>query len=61
MPAGMNPLTCNEIERNGVIPEECKFLNPSLHFCPTWGGMLLDNSDPEFDHCQCPEFQRYKK
>ena len=61
MPQGMNPLVCNDIERKGEIPEECKFLNPSLHFCPSWDGMLIDNTDPEFEHCDCQEYQRYKK
>lgn len=60
MPRGMSPLICNKIEQDGVIPDECQFLNPSLHFCPDWGGMLIDNSDPEFAKCQCPEYQRYK-
>lgn len=61
MPAGLSPNLCNDIERKGVIPEECKFLNPSLHFCSSWGGALIDTSDPEFERCECPEFQGYKK
>lgn len=53
MPRGLSPNICNEIERNNAIPDECCFLNPSLHFCTSWKGMLIDDSDPEFDHCRC--------
>lgn len=55
MPRGLNPLHCNEIERTGVIPDECRFLNDSLHFCPVWDGALIDSSDPEFDRCTCDD------
>ena len=53
MPRGINPTKCNEIEKEGHIPEECIFLNPSLHFCPDWQGALIDSSDPEYDRCTC--------
>ncbi|USM11538.1 hypothetical protein vBCbaSRXM_93 [Citromicrobium phage vB_CbaS-RXM] len=53
MPCGLSPHQCNDIERTGVIPEECKFLNPSLHFCPDWDGMLIDAADPEYEYCYC--------
>ena len=45
----------------GNIPPECRFLNETLHFCPSWDGMLIDDSDPEFSQCQCPEYQRFKE
>lgn len=54
MPKGLGPNVCNEIERTGKIPDECKFLNPTLHFCPDWDGLLIDESDPEFETCHCP-------
>lgn len=53
MPRGLSPNQCNEIERTGVIPAECRFLNPTLHLCPEWDFLLIDNSDPEIDHCSC--------
>lgn len=53
MPRGLSPLVCNEIERTGVIPDECSFLNETLHFCPNWQGALIDDSDPEYDRCRC--------
>jgi hypothetical protein len=53
MPRGLSPNVCNDIERNNAIPDECRFLNPTLHFCESWKGMLIDDSDPEFDHCRC--------
>lgn len=53
MPRGLSPNVCNEIERTGGIPEECKFLNPSLHFCPDWNNLLIDDSDPEYETCTC--------
>jgi hypothetical protein len=55
MPRGLSPTKCNEIEHTGVIPDECRFLNPSLHFCPSWQGALIDSSDPEFERCACPK------
>lgn len=55
MPRGLGPVVCNEIERTGVIPDECKFLNPTLHFCPDWKGLLIDESDPEFQSCGCQQ------
>lgn len=58
MPRGLNPNNCNEIERTGVIPEECLFLNDTLHFCPTWRGALIDDMDPEFDRCRCEDIPR---
>jgi hypothetical protein len=54
MPRGLSPTMCNMIERTGVIPPECSFLNPTLHFCPDWQGALIDNSDPEHERCSCP-------
>jgi hypothetical protein len=58
MPRGLSPNICNQIERSGVIPDECKFLNSTLHFCDSWKGMLLDDSDPEFDRCECGDVDR---
>lgn len=53
MPRGLNPNQCNEIEATGVIPAECLFLNPTLHVCPDWDGLLIDDTDPEFEKCAC--------
>jgi hypothetical protein len=53
MPRGLSPLVCNAIEQDGVIPDACKFLNPTLHLCPDWNGMLIDNSDIEIERCRC--------
>ena len=53
MPSGLSPNQCNEIEHSGVIPEECTFLNPTLHFCPDWNDMLIDSGDVEFEKCKC--------
>lgn len=53
MPRGLSPHVCNEIERSGVIPPECRFLNETLHFCPDWDWALIDDSDPEFERCHC--------
>lgn len=53
MPRGLSPMMCNEIERTGVIPDECCFLNPTLHFCPDWQGALIDSSDAEHERCTC--------
>jgi len=54
MPRGLNPVQCNEIEAFGRIPEECKFLNPTLHFCPSWlDAPLIDDTDPEYERCEC--------
>lgn len=53
MPRGLSPHQCNEIERAGVIPQECKFLNQTLHFCAKWDGLLIDDNDPEFASCGC--------
>lgn len=53
MPRGLSPMTCNEIERAGAIPPECAFLNPTLHLCPDWDGLLIDDSDPEIEKCSC--------
>jgi hypothetical protein len=53
MPRGLSPNTCNEIERSGTIPVECLFLNDTLHFCPSWGGAIIDDTDPEYDRCRC--------
>jgi len=53
MPRGLSPTKCNEIEREAVIPPECSFLNPTLHFCPDWQGALIDDTDPEFERCTC--------
>lgn len=53
MPRGIGPAMCNQIERTGVIPPECLFLNETLHFCPDWGAALIDSSDPEYERCCC--------
>lgn len=53
MPRGLSPLVCNEIERTGTIPDECSFMNETLHFCPNWQGALIDDSDPEYERCRC--------
>lgn len=53
MPRGISPTKCNEIEREGVIPAECSFLNNTLHFCPSWQGALIDSSDAEYERCEC--------
>lgn len=53
MPRGLSPNQCNTIERNGVIPQECIFLNPTLHFCMNWDHLLIDDSDPEYETCTC--------
>lgn len=53
MPRGLSPNVCNEIERTGLIPAECTFLNNTLHFCPTWQNLLIDDTDPEFERCGC--------
>lgn len=53
MPRGLSPQQCNEIERAGVIPDECRFLNPTIHFCPDWDGLLIDDNDPEIESCHC--------
>lgn len=53
MPRSLGPLQCNEIERTGVIPPECSFQNPTLHLCPDWDFLLIDDSDPEFETCTC--------
>jgi hypothetical protein len=53
MPRSLGPLQCNEIERTGVIPAECSFQNPTLHLCPDWDFLLIDDSDPEFETCTC--------
>ncbi len=53
MPRGLSPIVCNEIERSGVIPPECRFLNPTLHICPDWNDLLIDDSDPEYTTCKC--------
>jgi hypothetical protein len=53
MPRGLSPNACNTIEREGVIPPECSFLNPTLHFCPSWQDALIDDTDPEYDRCRC--------
>lgn len=53
MPRGLSPNQCNEIERTGIIPQECLFLNPTLHRCPSWQGLLIDDTDPEHEKCAC--------
>lgn len=53
MPRGLSPNECNKIEREETIPPECLFLNPTLHFCPDWDSMLIDDSDVEFECCCC--------
>lgn len=55
MPRGLGPVQCNEIERTGDIPAECQFMNPTLHLCPDWDGLLIDDSDPEFETCHCDQ------
>lgn len=60
MPRGLSPLMCNQIERDKLIPAACLFLNPTLHFCPSWDGALIDDSDPEFDRCECPEHAAHR-
>lgn len=58
MPRGLSPQQCNDIERTGTIPQECTFLNPTLHFCPDWKGLLIDDNDPEYDNCCCHRRQK---
>jgi hypothetical protein len=60
MPRGLSPNHCNQIERTNTIPEECQFLNPTLHFCPHWNDLLIDDTDPEYEICPCPkdEYER---
>lgn len=53
MPRGLSPVQCNEIESLGSIPDECQFLNPTLHFCASWDSALIDDTDPEFARCTC--------
>lgn len=53
MPRGISPNQCNQIEREGRIPDECLFLNPTLHLCPDWDFLLIDSGDPEFEACCC--------
>lgn len=54
MPRGLSPNQCNEIEAKGIIPDECKFMNPTLHICRNgWDGYLIDDSDPEIEQCKC--------
>lgn len=53
MPRGLGPIQCNEIERVGTIPQECQFMNPTLHLCPDWDGLLIDETDPEYEACHC--------
>lgn len=26
---------------------------PKLHWCQDWDGLLIDQGDPEFEHCNC--------
>lgn len=61
MPRGLSPNMCNEIERTGIIPPECSFMNPTLHFCPTWKGALIDDTDAEHDRCGCKGVPRAAK
>lgn len=61
MPRGLSPHNCNEIERTGIIPPECSFLNDSLHFCASWNGALIDDTDPEYDRCCCEGVPRATK
>lgn len=59
MPKGLSPNQCNQIEQTRRIPPECAFLNETLHFCSHWHGMLIDESDPEFETCRCiPEEEK---
>lgn len=37
------------------IDETLAIVNPTLHLCPEWDFMLIDDSDVEFDCCGCFE------
>lgn len=40
------------LERFGV-PPKMREENPTLHLCPDWDFMLVDDSVPEFEACTC--------
>ncbi len=41
----------------GRVPDDIAEKNPTLHFCPEWDEMLIEEGTPEFESCNCEEFQ----
>ena len=41
----------------GRVPDDIAEKNPTLHFCPEWDEMLIEEDTPEFESCNCEEFQ----
>lgn len=39
--------------KEGRIPKELYDKYPSLHFCPNWDLLLIEENDPEFECCTC--------
>ncbi len=50
----MKPLIDPEqIERDGVIPEDFKDSHPGAHFCKDWDFMLIWETTAEWEACLC--------
>ena len=46
-------LELKQIDSVGVVTRNQGIKYPYLHWCHEWDGMLIDDSDPEFDCCLC--------
>lgn len=56
MPAGLSPERVRFLETHlsaRLQPEDQALAGGFLHFCDEWDGLLIDQTDPEFECCTC--------
>lgn len=56
MPAGLSPERIRFLDTHTTArlqPEDHALAGGFLHFCDEWDGLLIDQTDPEFDCCTC--------
>ena len=56
MPAGLSPERVAFLERHPtarLMLEDIAMAGGFLHFCADWDGLLIDQTDPEFECCHC--------
>lgn len=62
MPKGLSPTRLRQLEcakdseavlTNDDIKRNAEAGGDKLHFCFDWDGMVIDNTDPEFEGCHC--------
>lgn len=56
MPKGLTPARIRELETDldsRITVEDLSVSGTRLHFCYDWDGLLIDETDPEYESCGC--------